>query len=70
MEGVQVGAFVTLVIFVAGLIYNAGRQAERLAQAEIAIREIKDEIRHELGEMKAMLRAAVGERRNWRDDQP
>ncbi len=68
MGGLQQGALVTLTIFVAGLIYNAGRHSARLEAVEKALDTLRVEIRNELAELKDMLRASIGERRHWREE--
>ncbi len=67
MGTIQPGAIITLAIFVVGLIYHAGRHDARLDQVERELHTQRDELRSEIQELKAMVRAALGERRNWRD---
>jgi hypothetical protein len=70
----QQSVLVTIVLFVAGLIYNAGRLTERLEHHRAQLASFKEEwqrevglLRGEIGELREMLRAAISERRNWRE---
>ena len=65
---VPIGAIVTLVIFIAGLIYHAGRQSARLDGVEKAVERYGAELTKRLDEIQAMVRAAISERRNWREE--
>jgi hypothetical protein len=73
MSNPQLGSIITLTLFVAGLIYHAGRLSVRVEVLERELRELvrssaaqMEVFRKDIEELKDMLRAAVGERRNWR----
>lgn len=66
---VEQGALVALSLFIIGLVYHAGRMSARLDGVERAVVEARVEVRRELGELKDMMRAAIGERRHWREEQ-
>ena len=73
----QQGALVALTMFVAGLIYHAGRLSERvdghtndIRALRSSLQELKAELRTDLAELKAMIRASLAERRSWREERP
>ena len=68
--GIEQGVLVTLGLFLIGLVYHAGRVSARLDNVERRVAEFSVEVRGELTEIKAMLRAAISERRNWRETTP
>ncbi len=63
----QQATMVTLAIFVAGLIYHAGALSQRIFNLEARQAKLEAMIEREISELKDMLRAAIGERRNWRE---
>lgn len=69
MDGLQQGAIVTLGIFVAGLIYHAGRMSARLDGVERAVIEAREEVRRELHGIREMLQGALGGRRRLNQDE-
>ena len=69
MGGPQITAIVTLCIFLAGLIFHAGRLTVRVDRLERDFEQQQADLKHSIGELSAMVRAALGERRHWREDQ-
>jgi hypothetical protein len=69
MGGVQQMVIVTLFVFLAGLVFHAGRLAARVDQLERSFETHRVELKEEMKTLVAMLRAAIGERRNWRESQ-
>lgn len=59
---------VTLVLFIAGLVYHAGRMSARLDNLERAIERQGASVERQLGELSALVRSAIGERRRHVDD--
>lgn len=64
----QQATLVTLTLFVAGLIYHAGRMSARLEHVESAVKELKRDIDTKLAEIQGLLRALVGRRHDDLED--
>ena len=64
----QQGAIIALAIFVVGLIYHAGRISERIDGIRVDLNRAEKSMQAQMSELKEMLRAAIGERRNWREE--
>ena len=62
MGPIEQGVLVTLGIFVAGLVYHAGRMSARLESTERSIEKLEREVRGGIAELKAMLTPFVGRR--------
>lgn len=60
----EVGALVAMGMFVAGLIYHAGRMSARLDGVEAAVTRVEATMHKELADIKAMLVSLVGRRRD------
>lgn len=64
----QQTAIVALVIFIAGLVYHAGRMSVRVERLEADAIQTRTEFTRAVENLERMLRAAISERRNWRGD--
>jgi Na+-transporting methylmalonyl-CoA/oxaloacetate decarboxylase gamma subunit len=68
MGGIQQMVIVSLFIFIAGLIYHAGQLTQRVSNIERTAEKMYEDLREDISELTKMVRAAIGERRNWRGD--
>lgn len=70
MGGLQQMVIVTGFIFITGLVFHAGRLSARVDHLEREFDKQRVEITTQIATLTAMVRAAIAERRHWREEVP
>lgn len=70
MTGIEQGTIVTLAMFVAGLIWHAGRMSQRVDDLQRQVKDMAKDLRADIGDLKGLLRAVISEGRALRDEPP
>jgi CHASE1-domain containing sensor protein len=67
---IEQSTVVALTLFVIGLVYHAGRQAQRIDDIERRFTELAKALREDIADLNGLLRAVIGEWRQLRAEHP
>ena len=67
---IEQSTVVALTLFVIGLVYHAGRQAQRIDDIERRFTELAKALREDIADLNGLLRAVIAEHRPYRLEAP